>query len=139
MILLGSSLAILSGICTGLDPHFNVWPRIAPYARKLVEQEAGLEFWFKELSASVGALVKLPLRTEALFKQMEQGSLVVKNPELSQQVRNLNQNLRRLIAAVFTAMFFLGGVQVLLAGYQTPGLVLLAAAGLSLLWTIFRR
>ena len=36
LLLLGRTIAILSGICTGLDPNFNVWKQLAPYAKKLI-------------------------------------------------------------------------------------------------------
>ena len=40
LILLGRALGILSGMCSGLDPSFNAWPRIAPFARLLVAEDA---------------------------------------------------------------------------------------------------
>ena len=39
IILLGRCLGILSGICTGLNPDFNVWERIMPYVRQIIESE----------------------------------------------------------------------------------------------------
>ena len=33
LLLLGRTLGILSGMCTGLDPDFNVWGQMAPYAQ----------------------------------------------------------------------------------------------------------
>ena len=38
-IYLGRTMGILSGICTGLDPNFNPWSEIQPYAQKLVTQQ----------------------------------------------------------------------------------------------------
>jgi len=40
LLLLGRTAAILSGMCTGLDPHFNLWDQVAPYAQKLIANEA---------------------------------------------------------------------------------------------------
>ncbi|MGB7876406.1 MAG: AarF/UbiB family protein, partial [Anaerolineales bacterium] len=40
LLYLARTVAILSGMCTGLDPDFNLWLQLAPYARKLVEEEA---------------------------------------------------------------------------------------------------
>ena len=34
LLLLGRTVAILSGMCTGLDPEFNLWTSIAPYAEQ---------------------------------------------------------------------------------------------------------
>ena len=139
MILLGRSLAILSGICTGLNPEFNFWPRIAPYAQKLIEADSGWEFWFKEFSQTLGTLIALPKRTDAIYQRIEQGSLVVKNPELNQQMQRLIQAMRQLTAGLFMAMFFLGALQLFLAGFTLWGYLLFIAAGVSFLWVIIIR
>ena len=139
MILLGRSLAILSGICTGLNPEFNVWPRIAPYAQKLIEEDSGWEFWFKEFSQTISTLLALPKRTEAIYQRIEQGSLVVKNPELTREMKRLNQGVRQLTAGLFMAMFFLGALQLFLAGFTLWSYVLFFAAGVSLIWIIIIR
>ena len=39
LLLLGRTLAILSGMCTGLDPAFNVWESVRPYAEDLIKSE----------------------------------------------------------------------------------------------------
>ena len=41
LLLLGRMVAILSGMCTGLDPNFNLWNQFAPYAGKLMTEEGG--------------------------------------------------------------------------------------------------
>ncbi len=38
-IYLGRTMGILSGIATGLDPNFNPWSEIQPYAQKLIVQK----------------------------------------------------------------------------------------------------
>ena len=40
LILLGRCVGILSGICTGLNPDFNVWTSVMPYASRLIEARA---------------------------------------------------------------------------------------------------
>ena len=41
-IYLGRAAGILSGLCTALDPDFNVWDVAARYARRWLTQESGL-------------------------------------------------------------------------------------------------
>jgi predicted unusual protein kinase regulating ubiquinone biosynthesis (AarF/ABC1/UbiB family) len=41
LLLLGRTVAILSRMCTGLDPEFNPWNQLAPYATKLIAEEGG--------------------------------------------------------------------------------------------------
>ncbi|MCS6908139.1 MAG: AarF/UbiB family protein, partial [Anaerolineales bacterium] len=50
LLLLGRTVAILSGMCTGLDPNFNVWFQLQPYAEKLIADEAASRWqdWLNE-------------------------------------------------------------------------------------------
>jgi predicted unusual protein kinase regulating ubiquinone biosynthesis (AarF/ABC1/UbiB family) len=51
LLMLGRTVAILSGMCTGLEKEFNLWNQLAPYATKLVSQEVGSNWrvWLDEL------------------------------------------------------------------------------------------
>ena len=65
LLLLGRTVAILTGMCTGLDPNFNLWSQLAPYAQKLVK-EAGVsdwEFWLDQIGELVKQLIALPAQT----------------------------------------------------------------------------
>jgi predicted unusual protein kinase regulating ubiquinone biosynthesis (AarF/ABC1/UbiB family) len=141
IILLVRCMGILSGICTALDPNFNVWNSIAPYAHKLVEDESGggLRFWLNELGEGVRPLLSLPRKTETLFDTLQQGRLEVRSPDLKSYLDRLERAIRSLIAAVLLAVFLLSAVQLFLAGQITLARLLGAAAGLCLLILLFRR
>src|SRR4029077_12630703 len=64
LLLLGRTVAILSGMSTGLDPNFNVWGEVAPYATKLVSAEGGSnwETWLEEALKVLQVLIALPGR-----------------------------------------------------------------------------
>jgi predicted unusual protein kinase regulating ubiquinone biosynthesis (AarF/ABC1/UbiB family) len=136
LILLGRTLAILSGMCTGLDPHFNVWNGVAPFAQKLVAEEAtsGVEFWFGELETLALALLALPKRAEAVLRKMEQGELDVRLPQLVERVERLELAARQMVGGVIFAALLVSGVQLYLAGHTVFGGVLLAGAVATLLW-----
>lgn len=140
LILLGRTVAILSGMCTGLDPHFNVWDRVAPYAQRLIAQEAisGWDFWLEEVKTIALALVALPKRTETLLTKMERGELAVRVPELVEEVGRLELAVSRMVGGVMFAALLVGGVQLYLAGQTWPGGLLLTSAGVALLWVILR-
>ena len=65
-IFLARTVGILSGMCTGLDPKFNVWEHIAPYATKLIAEEAwtNRDAWFAELVTVLKTLAGLPGRID---------------------------------------------------------------------------
>jgi predicted unusual protein kinase regulating ubiquinone biosynthesis (AarF/ABC1/UbiB family) len=141
LLMLGRTVAILSGMCTGLDPDFNVWTEMAPYARKLVEQEAtkGLRDWLDELLDVLQDLIALPGQASRVFAQVERGELAVQTPQVTRQMASLNRAMDRLTAGlIFTALLF-GGILLYNAGNITLGAVLFAGSGLVLLGMLFLR
>jgi predicted unusual protein kinase regulating ubiquinone biosynthesis (AarF/ABC1/UbiB family) len=141
LLILLRTVAILSGMCTGLDPDFNVWTQMAPYARKLVEQEAtkGLRDWLDELLDVLQNLVALPGQASRVFAQIERGELAVQTPQVTRQMASLNLALDRLTAGlIFTALLF-GGILLYNAGNVTLGGVLFVGSGLVLVGMLFLR
>jgi predicted unusual protein kinase regulating ubiquinone biosynthesis (AarF/ABC1/UbiB family) len=141
LILLGRTVAILFGICTGLHSEFNAWDSVVPFAQKLIAEEAvsGWEFWLGELGGMARALLALPRRTEAMLSRMERGDLAVRVPQLSRQVSRLERTIRRMAGIVVFAALLLGGIQLHLAGQVVFGSALFVGAGLALAWVIFAR
>jgi predicted unusual protein kinase regulating ubiquinone biosynthesis (AarF/ABC1/UbiB family) len=141
LILLGRALAILSGMCTGLNPEFNVWDSLVPYARQLIAEEvtSGWEFWLGELGGMVQTLLALPRRTEAMLGRMERGELDVRVPELTNVVVRLERAVRRGVGGVVFAALLMSGVQLYLAGHVVFAAGLLACALISLAWMILSR
>ena len=139
MILLGRCVSILSGICTGLYPEFNMWTNMAPYAQKLIQTEGG-GTWnviLQEVVSTLQVLIALPKKTEALLNRIEQGNLQVHDPELQYHIRRVEHGQNKLIKAVLFSAFLLGGIQVYLAkDYWVAGG--LGIAGLmTLVWFLF--
>jgi predicted unusual protein kinase regulating ubiquinone biosynthesis (AarF/ABC1/UbiB family) len=141
LIMLGRTMAILSGMCTGLDPDFNLWTQTAPYARKLIEQEAtrGLDYWLEELGKVVQALLAVPSQASRLLAQAEGGGLVVQVPHVSREVRELTRSVDRLTNGLVFVALLLGGVFLYNAGNVQFGEGLIIGAGLILLWMFFAR
>jgi predicted unusual protein kinase regulating ubiquinone biosynthesis (AarF/ABC1/UbiB family) len=133
MILLGRSIGILSGMCTGLDPDFNVWEGLAPYAAKLMTEEGRTgttRFLIEELKNLANSLISFPRRIENLLNLVERGELVVRDPQLVEKVDRLERTANRASIGIAAAAVFLGGVQIYLAGEQVFGEALMGVAGL---------
>ena len=141
LILLGRTVAILSGICTGLHPEFNFWESIAPFAQKLVATEAtsNWEFWKDELGAFVHALVATPRRMDAVLTKMQQGDLAVRIPRVADQLGRLELSVRRLAGALIFDVLLSGGAQLYSGGEILLGRTLLISALLPLAWMILSR
>ncbi|MCJ7533134.1 MAG: AarF/UbiB family protein [Anaerolineales bacterium] len=139
LIFLGRAVAILSGMCVGLDPHFNLWERLAPFTQKLIAEETGsrnLEFWLGELVSLVQAMLVVPKRMEAVFSKIEKGEVAVRIPRIEGQFDRLEGAMRQMVGGVIFIALLLGGVQLYLAGEKPFGEVLLAGSTLALIWIL---
>ena len=139
LLYLARTVAILSGMCTGLNPDFNLWLQLAPYARKLVEEEAsfGIDYWLDELGEMLQALLALPGQTSRVLAQAEGSGLLVQSPQVSREVRSLTRSVDRLTGGIVFAALLIGGVMLVNAGNVTYGGSMLGASGLALLWVLF--
>ncbi|MFT3895347.1 MAG: AarF/UbiB family protein [Anaerolineales bacterium] len=141
LIMLARTVAILSGMCTGLDPDFNLWNQLAPYARKLIESEAtkGLSDWLEELGSLLQNLIALPSQASRVLTQAEGGGFLVQSPQLSRDVRSLTRSVDRLTSGLIFLGLLWGGVSLYNAGSILYGGIMLGGALLALLWVIFSR
>jgi predicted unusual protein kinase regulating ubiquinone biosynthesis (AarF/ABC1/UbiB family) len=139
LLLLGRTVAILSGMCTGLDADFNLWGQLAPYAQKLVTEEAGSNWrvWLDEAGDVLKALIAIPAQTGRVFSQLERGDLRVQSPQLGRQLTYLEQAINRLTGSLIFVALMLGGVLLYNAGNGLFAGFLLAAGGVVLVWMIF--
>jgi predicted unusual protein kinase regulating ubiquinone biosynthesis (AarF/ABC1/UbiB family) len=136
LIYLGRTVAILSGMCTGLNPDFNIWGQLAPFARKLVEEEAstGLDYWLDQLGELLQTMLALPGQASRVLAQAEGSGLLVQAPQVSGQMRSLTRSVDRLTGSLVFAALLIGGVMLVNAGNSGMGSGLLGASGLALLW-----
>lgn len=141
LLMLVRTVAILSGMCTGLDPNFNLWNQLAPYAKKMISDDSssGLDLILEQLGDFAQALLALPSQTSRVLTKMEQGELTVQAPQLAGEVRALTRSVDRLNAGVLLTAFLLGGVFLVNGGNVWPGYVLFALASLTLIWILFPR
>jgi len=138
LLLLGRTVAILSGMCTGLDPNFNVWFQLQPYAEKLIADEATSNWrdWLMDAGDWLRLLLALPGRADRVLQLAESGSLNVQAPRLEEQFLRLEKALQRLYYAWMGGVFFLGGIVLLINGAEIGGAVCLAFAALLFLWSL---
>ena len=117
IIYLVRCVAILSGMCTGLNPDFNVWEGLTPFAKKIIADEAvhGWEYWLEEIGTWGRTLINLPQRLDAVLLKMERGQIAVDIPTLNQHAARLEKSTRQLSSAVVFAVLLLSGVQLYLA------------------------
>lgn len=109
LLLLGRSIAMLSGLCTGLEPDFNVWSALAPYTAKLISGEQGEGASWQvikdEGTKLAQTLLALPARVDRLLTTAERGELAVRTPMLDLRARRMERTMNRMVfATVFAAL-----------------------------------
>jgi predicted unusual protein kinase regulating ubiquinone biosynthesis (AarF/ABC1/UbiB family) len=141
LIMLGRCVSILSGICTGLDPEFNIFENVTPYAGKLIEAEGG-DRWsmiWNEVVRIGQLIIKLPARTDNMLTRLEQGRLEVRVPALSREIDRLKRSQGKTTTAIIFAAFLLSGVQFYLAGELVLSIISWGIASVLLVWMMLQR
>jgi len=140
LIMLGRTIAILSGMCTGLDPDFNLWAGLAPYAQKMLagEQGRGEALW-EEVKRLGSSFFALPGRFAAVLEKIDRGEIAVRMPQLTDHLRRIELTGRRLLGAIIFAALCLSGTQFYAYGQDTIGLIFLIGAGIALAWVVLSR
>ena len=135
IIFLGRCVGILSGMCTGLDPDFNVFEQLAPFAQKLISSEVatGWRFWVSEAEAMGVRLWTLPSRVESMLEKMQRGEMTVRDPQLTEHLRRMERSMRRATWALVFAAMLIGGIQLFHTDLSVIGSVLMFGAGVVLL------
>jgi len=136
---LGRAVAILSGMCTGLDPQFNLWKQIVPYANKLLSADGDgstINVILDQVSELVKVLVALPTQTQRVFSQIERGDLHVQMPQVSRQIAHLGRAVTRLAGSLVFATLLLGSVLLYNANHHLYAGVSLAMGIIAILVTL---
>jgi predicted unusual protein kinase regulating ubiquinone biosynthesis (AarF/ABC1/UbiB family) len=138
-LLIVRAMSLTSGVCSSLDPRFNLWDSVEPYAAQLLREERGniVQDVAQQALDAAGVALRLPKRLDGLIARVEEGSLTVANPRLERQVARLDRTARRTASAlVFGALLIAGAV---VRADDTPlGNALMIASVVPLLHTLWK-
>lgn len=136
-LLIIRAMSLTSGVCSALDPDFNLWDSIEPYASQLLRDESGnvVQDVLKEAVSIAGVAVRLPKRIDSVVTRIEEGDFAVKTPALDHRIARLERVTRRLIGAVLFGSLLVAGA-VLLPTVLPLGIVLMSVSVLPLLYTL---
>ncbi|MFJ6652601.1 ABC1 kinase family protein [Microbacterium sp. NPDC091313] len=137
-LLIVRAMSLTSGMCSGLDPSFNIWDAVEPYAQRLVREESGSTARAALAEAGAIAMVaaRLPRRIDGLIDRIDDGRVTVQAPKLERRLRELEWMGRRVVSAVLFAGLLVTGA-IVHAGDAVFGAVLMGAAVLPLLHALF--
>ncbi|NEM92544.1 ABC1 kinase family protein [Galbitalea soli] len=133
-LLVVRAMSLTSGMCSSLDPAFNIWNAVEPYSDRLLRTEGGnvVQAAAKQAMSYAGLVARLPGRLDSLVTQIEEGRLSVQSPRIERRLTGLERTGRRVISAVLFAALFIGGI--ILRGEDAVfGTVVMAVSALPLL------
>lgn len=125
-LLIIRAVSLTSGMCSGLDPDFNIWDAVEPYAAGLLRGERGnvVQAFAGEVADVAGIVARLPRRIDDAVTRLQTGRVSVETPRLEQRMRSLERTVRRVVSAVIFVGLFLGGILVLPAAPVVGGILI---------------
>jgi predicted unusual protein kinase regulating ubiquinone biosynthesis (AarF/ABC1/UbiB family) len=146
LLFVGRALAILFGMATSLNPDFDPWAAVKPFAEQMATEEAkrGWRAVVEELEKMARLALSLPGHAERLIGQASRGELTMRTtltPEAMRSVRRVETAVNRLTSAVIFAALLLAAVAVYVTqgGGGVVSYALLALAAVALGVTALRR
>jgi predicted unusual protein kinase regulating ubiquinone biosynthesis (AarF/ABC1/UbiB family) len=144
LLFVGRALAILFGMATTLDPDFDPWAAMLPFAERMAADEAKRDWRgvLAELERATRLVLSLPGQAERFFSQATQGELTIRTAWTSDAKRTLGRveaAVNRLAGAVILAALLLAAAAVYVTeGWGTVSYVLLILAAITLLVILTR-
>lgn len=137
-LLIVRAISLTSGMCSSLDPEFNMWSAVEPYAAQLLRDERGnfVQALGKEAAEVAGIAARLPRRLDDLATRIEDGRVAVETPRLDQRMRALERMGRRVVSATLFAGLLIGGI-LLRSQEAVFGTILMVASIPALLHALF--
>ena len=134
LLFVGRAMAILFGMATSLDPDFDPWRAVEPFARQMAGEEMrpGWRAVLDEVQRLAQVVVSLPGQADRFFRQAIQGDLTVQadwTPKTTRTLRRVESAVNRLAWAVIFAALLLSGVAIYLV--QGPGAAAYTLFGLA--------
>jgi predicted unusual protein kinase regulating ubiquinone biosynthesis (AarF/ABC1/UbiB family) len=145
LLFVGRAMAILFGMASALDPDFDPWHNVEPFAKQMATQEAKRDWpgLLQELEKATRLVLSLPGQADRVFRQAAQGELVVRTswtPDTTRTLHRVETAVNRLAGAVIFAALLLAAVAVYATqGAGTVSYVLFALAAVALLVSLTRR
>lgn len=137
-LLIVRAISLTSGVCSSVNPEFNIWNAVEPYSAKLIRAEGGnvVQAFLRDGLSSLSLLALLPKRVDTLITRAELGQLAMRTPELERRTASLARTVRQLISAVLFGVLFIGGLLVFDRD-SVLGTWLMIVSGIPLLHALF--
>lgn len=138
MLLLIRAVSLTSGMCSGLNPAFNVWDAAEPYAGRLLRDESGnlVQDMAKQAMTMATVSMRLPRRIDDIITRIDDGTVSFDTSRLERRLDRLEGIARRIASGVLFAAMLVGGA-LLVTPLPPLGITLLCVSVLPLLHSLF--
>ncbi|GAA1164722.1 AarF/ABC1/UbiB kinase family protein [Microbacterium oxydans] len=138
MLLLIRAVSLTSGMCSGLDPAFNVWDAAEPYAGRLLRDESGniVQAFANQAMGTMSTTWALPGRIDKIITRLDDGNVTFDTSRLERRLDRLEGIARRIGSGVLFAAFLVGGA-LLVPSVPPLGITLVCVSALPLLHSLF--
>lgn len=138
MLLLIRAVSLTSGLCSSLDPAFNVWDAAEPYAGRLLRDESGnlMQDMAQQAMTNAAVTWRLPGRIDHIITRIDDGNVSFDTSRLERRLDRLEGIARRIASGVLFAGMLIGG-SLLAAPLPPLGITLLCVSVLPLLHSLF--
>ncbi|MEP6843840.1 MAG: AarF/UbiB family protein, partial [Pseudolysinimonas sp.] len=128
-LLLIRTISLISGVTSALDPAFNMWDAVDPFARTILSSSgAGLLRDLPQRALTYATtLAGLPKRMDELAARLDRGQIGVRTPDVDRRLRSLERAAGRVVSAVVFAALLFAGI-LLLPHYQLLGWIMMGAS-----------
>lgn len=111
-LLIIRAVSVTSGVCTALNPAFNVWTAIEPYAKRLTRDEGGrtVRNLAQQALETAAVVARLPRQLDDLVTLIRRGQLSIETPGVDRRLKALELLVRRAGASVIFTALLLGGI-----------------------------
>ncbi|MCR2799702.1 AarF/UbiB family protein [Microbacterium sp. zg-Y818] len=137
-LLIIRAMSLVSGVCSALEPGFNMWEAIEPYAGQLMRDERGnvVQDAARQALSNAAVAAALPRRLDGFLDRIEDGRIAVQTPRLDRRLARLERAARRIVSAILFGGLLVGGA-LLRSTDEVFGAVLMAVSVLPLLHAVF--
>ena len=138
LLLLLRAVSLTSGMCSALDPAFNIWEPVEPYATKLLRDESGnlMQDLGAQAMSNVSSMWRLPARVDGVLDRLDSGSLTFDISSLELRLDRIIRVAYRAVSAVLFGGMLIGGV-LLLEPASGWGVGLMCVSVLPMLHALF--
>lgn len=138
MLLLIRAVSLTSGMCSSLDPSFNVWDAAEPYAARLLRDESGnlMQDMAQQAMETAAVTYRLPKRIDAIITRVDDGNVTFDTSALERRLDRLEGIARRIGSGVLFAAMLVGGA-LLVPSIPPLGITLICVSALPLLHSVF--